>query len=45
MIATLPLAALYLAVQNYFIEGVAGFALKGSSALVYPAGSANGAAR
>jgi multiple sugar transport system permease protein len=29
MIATLPLIVLYLALQNYFVEGVQGFALKG----------------
>jgi multiple sugar transport system permease protein len=29
VIATLPLLALYLALQNYFVEGVQGFAIKG----------------
>ncbi|MCL5999109.1 MAG: carbohydrate ABC transporter permease [Chloroflexi bacterium] len=29
MVATLPLVLLYLVLQRYFIEGVAGFALKG----------------
>ena len=29
VVVTLPLIAMYLALQNYFVEGVAGFALKG----------------
>ena len=29
IVVTIPLIALYLALQNYFVEGVAGFALKG----------------
>ncbi|MCL4506348.1 MAG: carbohydrate ABC transporter permease [Chloroflexi bacterium] len=29
VVATIPLVALYLSLQNYFIEGVAGFAIKG----------------
>jgi multiple sugar transport system permease protein len=29
MIATLPMVVLYLALQNYFVEGVQGFAIKG----------------
>jgi multiple sugar transport system permease protein len=29
MVATLPMVVLYLALQNYFIEGVQGFAIKG----------------